>query len=140
MNRIPKQCPCSILCKERYTAQIGFISPQALNSRFIWWIKPNDVAKNYFVFVVNLVVLLDAHIINVRQIFIQNAHNYVCLFCQIEHVYSRPEVNSNRFEISLWGKISLRCEVTSLSAFTWLRTKWNSPRYKFQTAVSFPRK
>ena len=35
-----------------------------------------------------------------------------------EHVYMRPEVNSNRFEISLRGKISLRCEVTSLSAFT----------------------
>ena len=32
--------------------------------------------------------------------------------------YMRPEVNSNRFEISLLGKISLRCEVTSLSAFT----------------------
>ena len=26
----------------------------------------------------------------------------------------RPEVNSNRFEISLWGKISVWCEVTSL--------------------------
>ena len=38
-----------------------------------------------------------------------------------EHVYMRPEVNSNRFEVSLRGKISLRCEVTSLSAFTWLR-------------------
>ena len=32
----------------------------------------------------------------------------------------RPEVNSNRFEISLQDKISLRCEVTSLSALTWL--------------------
>ena len=36
----------------------------------------------------------------------------------LEHVYMRPEVNSNRFEISLRGKISLRCEVTSLSVFT----------------------
>ena len=35
-----------------------------------------------------------------------------------EHVYMRPEVNSKRFEISLWGKISLRCKVTSLLAFT----------------------
>ena len=35
-----------------------------------------------------------------------------------EHVYMRPEMNSNRFEISLWDKISLWCEVTSLSAFT----------------------
>ena len=26
----------------------------------------------------------------------------------------RPEVNSNRFEISIRGKISLRCEVTSV--------------------------
>ena len=37
----------------------------------------------------------------------------------------RPEVNSNRFEISL------RCELTLLSAFTWLRTEWNSLRCKF---------
>ena len=42
----------------------------------------------------------------------------VAAFCSkrspsvLEHVYMRPEVNSNRFEISL------RCEVTSLSAFT----------------------
>ena len=35
-----------------------------------------------------------------------------------EHVYMKPEVNSNRFEISLRGKISLRCKVTSLFAFT----------------------
>ena len=36
----------------------------------------------------------------------------------LEHVYMRPEVNSNRFEISLRGKISLRCKVTSLFTFT----------------------
>ena len=48
-----------------------------------------------------------------------------------EHVYMRPEVNSNRFEISLRDKISLRCEVTSLAAFTWLRVEWNSLRCKF---------
>ena len=36
----------------------------------------------------------------------------------LEHVYMRPEVNSNRFEISLRGKISLRCKVTSLFVFT----------------------
>ena len=36
----------------------------------------------------------------------------------LEHVYMRPKVNSNRFEISLRGKISLRCKVTSLTAFT----------------------
>ena len=35
----------------------------------------------------------------------------------LEHIYMRPNVNSNRFEISLRGKISLRCQVTSLSAF-----------------------
>ena len=35
-----------------------------------------------------------------------------------EHIYMRLEVNSNQFEISLWGKISLRCELTSLPAFT----------------------
>ena len=36
----------------------------------------------------------------------------------LEHVYMRPEVNSNRFEISLRGKTSLRYKVTSLLAFT----------------------
>ena len=36
----------------------------------------------------------------------------------LKHVYMRPEVNRNRFEISIWGKISLRFKVTSLSAFT----------------------
>ena len=39
-------------------------------------------------------------------------------FASLEHVYMRPEVNSNRFDISLRGKIPLRCEVTSVSAFT----------------------
>ena len=42
------------------------------------------------------------------------------------------EVNTNRFEISLRDQISLRCEVTSLSRFTWLRAEWNSFRCKFQ--------
>ena len=32
--------------------------------------------------------------------------------CGLEHAYMRPEVNSNRFEISLRDNISLRCEVT----------------------------
>ena len=31
----------------------------------------------------------------------------------LEHVYMRSEVNSNRFKNSLWGKISLWCEITS---------------------------
>ena len=39
----------------------------------------------------------------------------------------RPEVNSNRFKISLRDKISLRCEVT-----------FKLTEVKFQTAVSFP--
>ena len=52
----------------------------------------------------------------------------VCLFITIiiykfllftsEHLYMRPEVNSNRFKISLRSKISLRCKVTSLCTFT----------------------
>ena len=29
----------------------------------------------------------------------------------------RPEVTANQFEISLWGKISLWCQETSLSVF-----------------------
>ena len=52
-------------------------------------------------------------------------------FTNWEHVYMRPKVNSNRFEISQRDKISLRCEVTSLSAFTWLQAEWNSLRCKF---------
>ena len=51
----------------------------------------------------------------------------VCL----EDVYMSPEVNLNRFEISLRGKISVRCQVTSLLAFTWVQAKWNSLRCKF---------
>ena len=42
-----------------------------------------------------------------------------------------PKWTQNRFEISLQDKISLLCEVTSLSAFTWLRVEWNSLRCKF---------
>ena len=38
-------------------------------------------------------------------------------FLLLDHVQMRPEVNSNRFEISLRGKISFRCKLTSLSAF-----------------------
>ena len=41
----------------------------------------------------------------------------------------RPKVNSNHFEISL--RVSLRCKVTSLSAFRWLQAKSNSLRCKF---------
>ena len=48
-----------------------------------------------------------------------------------EHVYMRPKVNSNRFEISLRRNISLRCQVTLLLAFTWVQAKWNSLRRKF---------
>ena len=46
----------------------------------------------------------------------------------------RPEVNSNRFEISLRGKISVRCEGTHFGAnFTSVKVT----EVKFQTAVSF---
>ena len=34
-----------------------------------------------------------------------------------KHIYMRPEVNSNQFEILLQGKITLRCKVTSLLVF-----------------------
>ena len=46
----------------------------------------------------------------------QNFGNYFLVFgnCGSEHIYMRPKVNSNWFEISLQGKTSLRCEVTSL--------------------------
>ena len=35
-----------------------------------------------------------------------------------EHADMRPEVNSNRFEISLSVKVSLQCKATSSLAFT----------------------
>ena len=31
-----------------------------------------------------------------------------------EHIYMRAEVNSNRFEISFWGKVSRRCILLKL--------------------------
>ena len=59
----------------------------------------------------------------------------------------RPEVNSNRFEISLRGKISRRCKITSLlhshefrrseTHFSANFTSINLTEAKFQTAVSF---
>ena len=72
----------------------------------------------------------------------------------LEHVYMRPEKNSNQFEISLQGNISLWCKVISLLAFTWVQEKWNSfwckfhfsqvkvtlIEVKFQTAMGFPYK
>ena len=60
----------------------------------------------------------------------------------------RLEGNSNQFEILFWGKISLQCEVTSLSAqhdfgcsethfgANFTSIKWTE--VKFQTTVSFP--
>ena len=45
------------------------------------------------------------------------------VFDNIEHIYMIPEVNSNQIEISLWGKISLQCKVTSLLAFTRVQVK-----------------
>ena len=35
----------------------------------------------------------------------------------------RPKVNSDWFEISLWGKTSFWYKVTFLSAFTWAQAK-----------------
>ena len=71
-------------------------------------------------------------LINVNLINAKNCYQWKLLIdASLEHVYMRPEENSNRFEISLWDKTSLRCELTSLSAFTWLRAEWNSLRCKF---------
>ena len=39
-------------------------------------------------------------------------HNGILMSLLIlDHVYMRPDVNSNRLAISLWDKISLRCGV-----------------------------
>ena len=43
----------------------------------------------------------------------------------------RGEMNSNRYDISFRLKISLRCSVSSLFVFTWIKLKWNSKRYGF---------
>ena len=40
-----------------------------------------------------------------------------------EHADTRPEVNSNRFQISLCVKVSIRRKVTSSLAFTRVRAK-----------------
>ena len=59
--------------------------------------------------------MLKAHVIEITKACVaafMKARN------SLEHVYMRPEVNSNRFDISLRGKSSLQSEVTSLSAFT----------------------
>ena len=76
-------------------------------------------------------------------------HQCWILISILEHVYMRPEVSSNWFEISLWDKIPLWCEVTSLSAFTWIRAEWNSlrsnwskwnfkPEWVFHVNIKFP--
>ena len=39
----------------------------------------------------------------------------------LEHIYMRPGVNLNRFEILLQSKISLRCDVTSFTS-VWYAT------------------
>ena len=44
----------------------------------------------------------------------------------------RPEVNPNRFEISLPGEISLWYKVASLSVFTLVQAKWNLLQWKFR--------
>ena len=41
------------------------------------------------------------------------------------------EMNSNRYEISFWLKMSLRCSVSSLLVFTWIEAKWTAKRYGF---------
>ena len=47
------------------------------------------------------------------------------------HVNADNEVTSHRSEILSQSEISLRCEVTLLSVFTWLWAEWNSLRWKF---------
>ena len=49
----------------------------------------------------------------------------------LEHVYIETRSKLKPVWVSLRDKISSLCEVTSLSAFTWLRAEWNSLRCKF---------
>ena len=53
----------------------------------------------------------------IKKEIVLNAGSWHKYHFSLEHVYMRPEMNSNRFEISLWGKISLWYKVTSLLAF-----------------------
>ena len=51
--------------------------------------------------------------LNIPQTVIKAHHFFLC-----KHVSVRPKVNSNQSEISLRGKLSHWCKVTSLLAFT----------------------
>ena len=62
----------------------------------------------------------------------------------LEYFHMRGEINSHRYEISFWLKISLRRSVSSLLALTWIKLKpsWISYLFfltemKFQTIIIF---
>ena len=57
------------------------------------------------------------------------------VICLKYFIYFRARLHETRSELKTvwdftWDKISFRCEVTSLSPFTWLRAEWNSLRCK----------
>ena len=117
------------------------------SSKAVWllWIFKSFCSTHFFYFSFSSPCLLEAQYYTPFALPDSFPNLINSLF--LEHVYIRPEVNSNPFEISLRGKISLRYEVTSLSAFTWLWgsethfsanfTSVNLTEMKFQTAVSF---
>ena len=53
------------------------------------------------------------------------------VYFDLENAHMRNEMNSNRYEISIWLKMSLRCSINSLLVFTWIEAKWNAKRYGF---------
>ena len=107
---------------------------------FLGWSIVNWCTNNFSFLRFNLILDIDRCSLHIRWNFIiikpswrnvwfNNYHQ--ATFVAFQHIYMKPEVNSNRFEISLWDKISLLCEVTSLSAFTWLPSEGNSLRCNF---------
>ena len=96
---------------------------------FFLIISIKHAAAHFAAFFIKIICIVQIiHHIYTWQYIHTNINPYT-LFLQ--HVYMRPEVNSNRFEISLRGKILLRCKVTSLLAFTWVQANWTSLRCKF---------
>ena len=78
--------------------------------------------------------------------------SYFCNFCQVCCLWVNQggrkvtyfhnleyACQTDQFEISLWDKISLRCEVTSLADFGGVKlTSVKLTKVKFQTAASSP--
>ena len=119
---------CNLQCLTRMLRSNLYFSSNVNTSFSMFYIKKKLIlflVKGKFwnairitdIYLLKCSVLIKEQILSIQP---QMSH----ILKELEHVSMRPE--SNRFEISLPDKISLRCEITSLSAFTWLRVEWNS--------------